>query len=124
MDLNLSARLTPNHQIRSKSQNQREKIDTKEKHLEVPKIQINSNLLAEKESNANENIFTEDTEMQLSSAQYQDSDSSFLPGLGQKLKVETTFKFEKDAFIKDTSLRYNPWSKTILGFNFFVNNYK
>ena len=28
---------------------------------------------------------------------------------------QLTFEFEQDAFIKDTSLRYNPWSKTILG---------
>jgi hypothetical protein len=31
------------------------------------------------------------------------------------LLPQLTFQFEQDAFIKDTSLRYNPWSKTILG---------
>ena len=31
------------------------------------------------------------------------------------LAPQLTFQFEQDAFIKDTSLRYNPWSKTILG---------
>jgi hypothetical protein len=40
---------------------------------------------------------------------------NFLPQLNKKLTVEPTFKFEQDAFINDTSLRYNPWSKTILG---------
>lgn len=31
------------------------------------------------------------------------------------LAPQLTFQFEQDAFIKDTSLRYNPWSNTILG---------
>jgi hypothetical protein len=38
-----------------------------------------------------------------------------LPELNKKLKIETTFDFEKEAFIHDTALRYNPWSKTLLG---------
>lgn len=35
--------------------------------------------------------------------------------LNENLNVESTFDFENDAFIKNTDLRYNPWSKTILG---------
>ncbi len=35
--------------------------------------------------------------------------------LNENLNVESTFEFEDDAFIKNTELRYNPWSKTILG---------
>ena len=35
--------------------------------------------------------------------------------LNENLNVESTFDFEDDAFIKNTELRYNPWSKTILG---------
>ncbi len=38
-----------------------------------------------------------------------------LPQLNQKFNIETTFDYEADALINDTSLRYNPWSKTILG---------
>ena len=41
-----------------------------------------------------------------------------LPKLRDKLRFEETFEFEDDAFIRDTSLRYNPWSKTILGESF------
>ena len=43
-----------------------------------------------------------------------------LPLISKNLNVELTFDYEQDAFIKDTSLRYNPWSKTILGFDIFV----
>jgi len=119
MDQNLSARLTPNHQMRSKSQNQPEKINSKAKNLEVPEIQINS--LNEKfsVSNSTENFFGVETETHSTLFQNLDTDSCFLPGLDNKLKIETTFKFENDAFIKDTTLRYNPWSKTILG-KFFL----
>jgi len=44
------------------------------------------------------------------------ADEHFLPKIKNKiLNIESTFEFENDAFLKDTSLRYNPWSKTILG---------
>lgn len=42
-------------------------------------------------------------------------DMKLMNKLNQKLKLEETFLFEDDAFIKNPSLRYNPWSKTILG---------
>ncbi len=35
--------------------------------------------------------------------------------LNKNLNIEPTFEYDEDAFINDTSLRYNPWSKTILG---------
>jgi hypothetical protein len=37
--------------------------------------------------------------------------------LNKELKFELTFNYDNDAFIQDPSLRYNPWSKTILGKN-------
>ena len=36
--------------------------------------------------------------------------------LNENLNIEPTFEYEDDAFIRNTDLRYNPWSKTILGF--------
>ena len=46
-----------------------------------------------------------------------ETNRSFLPlaELSKKLTLKPTFEFEKDAFVNDTSLRYNPWSETILG---------
>jgi hypothetical protein len=38
-----------------------------------------------------------------------------LPELNKKFPIEPTFDYDTEAFIKDTGLRYNPWSKTILG---------
>lgn len=35
--------------------------------------------------------------------------------LNENLDIEPTFEYEDDAFVKNTDLRYNPWSKTILG---------
>ncbi len=52
----------------------------------------------------------------LESARSRNTDEHFLPKIKNKiLNIESTFEFENDAFLKDTSLRYNPWSKTILG---------
>ena len=45
-----------------------------------------------------------------------------LPKLGRTLSVDPTFEFDEDAFVNDISLRYNPWSKTILGKNSTVNS--
>ena len=38
-----------------------------------------------------------------------------LPVLNKTFKIENTFEYESDAFINNTQLRYNPWSRTILG---------
>lgn len=38
-----------------------------------------------------------------------------LPRLKKQLSVDETFDFENDAFVNNTGLRYNPWTKTILG---------
>ncbi len=38
-----------------------------------------------------------------------------LPELNKKFPIEATFDYENEAFINNTGLRYNPWSKTILG---------
>ena len=46
---------------------------------------------------------------------FNSNEENFLPQLSKKLTIEPTFKFEQDAFINNTSLRYNPWTKTILG---------
>ena len=35
--------------------------------------------------------------------------------LNADLKLEETYKFDEEAFVKNPSLRYNPWSTTILG---------
>jgi hypothetical protein len=117
MEPSFSARITPNQQMRPKSQNQKERINIKARHLEIPEIKFNSNSLNEKVSisNSDEGFFREETELPLSSLHNLDLENCFLPGLDRKLKIESTFKFENDAFIKDTTLRYNPWSKTILG---------
>ena len=37
--------------------------------------------------------------------------------LKKQLSVDETFDFEDDAFVNNTGLRYNPWTKTILGIN-------
>lgn len=47
--------------------------------------------------------------------QFVDEDKLILPKLNKNFKIESTFEYEKDAFVNDTQLRYNPWSKTILG---------
>jgi hypothetical protein len=53
---------------------------------------------------------------ELETARSGNADEHFLPKIKNKiLNIESTFEFENDAFLKDTSLRYNPWSKTILG---------
>jgi hypothetical protein len=51
----------------------------------------------------------------IDSQQMAKSYDHLLPELNKKLNIEPTFEYEDDAFIKNTSLRYNPWSKTILG---------
>ena len=43
------------------------------------------------------------------------SEFGLVKKLNADIKFEDTFTYEKDAFIKNPSLRYNPWSKTILG---------
>lgn len=37
--------------------------------------------------------------------------------LNADLKVEDTYTYDKEAFVKNPALRYDPWSKTILGKN-------
>lgn len=37
------------------------------------------------------------------------------PKLKKQLSVTETFQFDEDAFVNNIGLRYNPWSKTILG---------
>lgn len=39
----------------------------------------------------------------------------YLPRLKKQLSVASTLEFDDDAFVNNTDLRYNPWSKTILG---------
>lgn len=38
-----------------------------------------------------------------------------LPALNKTFDVGNTYNYEPDAFVKNVNLRYNPWSKTILG---------
>lgn len=46
---------------------------------------------------------------------YQGLPPQLFTALNENLNIELTFEYEQDAFIKNTDLRYNPWSKTILG---------
>ena len=46
---------------------------------------------------------------------YQGVPAQLFTALNENLNIELTFEFEADAFVKNTALRYNPWSKTILG---------
>jgi hypothetical protein len=43
------------------------------------------------------------------------ADFGLVKKLNSNLKLEETFTFEKEEFVKNPSLRYNPWSKTLLG---------
>ena len=43
------------------------------------------------------------------------ADFGLVKKLNSNLKFEETYTFDKEAFVKNPSLRYNPWSKTILG---------
>ena len=109
MDQNLSARQTPSLHLRLKSNTHQNKSNINQKHLQVPIINVENTTENLKTFESNE----DETELPVSSMQ--NLDICFLPGIDKKLTVESTFKYENDAFIKDTTLRYNPWSKTILG---------
>ena len=129
MEHNLSARQSPSHHhhhnARSKSQTShpvKSGAKLNINSLAVPSIHVNSNLAEDgalKTDTVQETVTQslDDQSEVLLPFEYLDSDCCFLPGLEKKLSVEQTFKYESDAFIKDTSLRYNPWSKTILGSN-------
>ena len=44
-----------------------------------------------------------------------EANSTLISCLNENLNIVATFDYADDAFINDTSLRYNPWSRTILG---------
>lgn len=77
---------------------------TSNKSLVVPSIELNSQ--------SYDNLL--DSSSLLISAN-ENNEENLLHKLNEKLKFESTFNFENDAFVNDTTLRYNPWSKTILG---------
>jgi WD40 repeat protein len=55
------------------------------------------------------------------------ADFGLVKKLNSNLKLEDTYTFDKEAFVKNPSLRYNPWSKTLLGIfiqeSFLLFNY-
>ncbi|CAF0765559.1 unnamed protein product [Brachionus calyciflorus] len=94
---------TPNPSLRSTPHkmftNTPELKITSEKALIVPKIEINSKPEQEEKIENSEPIVTDIQ----------------LPVLSQRFNLEETFTFSAEDFINDTTLRYNPWSKTLLG---------
>lgn len=68
------------------------------------------------EENQSEEIFNE-TETNYDQIPTSQKNDKMVTRLNRDFQLELTFNYDNDAFIKDPSLRYNPWSKTILGKN-------
>lgn len=116
-----SIRATPNKLISSSFIQDSKIINSSLKEIVIPSIEVNSNSILNTQSfNTQSNEPSEPVEhFDLTdlnhSSMLEQSTEAFFPKINQRLNVESTFNFENDAFVKDTSLRYNPWSKTILG---------
>lgn len=63
----------------------------------IPKIDLSP---GEQSNNQNDDIINSNGQISLSS---------------NRFEIEETFTFDANELINDTSLRYNPWSKTLLG---------
>jgi hypothetical protein len=50
------------------------------------------------------------------------ADFGLVKKLNARLNFEDTFNYEKEAFVKNPTLRYNPWSKTLLGIALFFKS--
>jgi hypothetical protein len=93
-------------------------------NLLIPSIEINSsselghagsrlNEHQQQDFSDNETAMTDGEDVEFKVENYKEF--CILPEINRKLQVENTFEYESDAFVRDTKLRYNPWSKTILG---------
>ena len=67
------------------------------------------------------NISDSKKQMTVDDGEYQDSSLGMVKKLNACLNLEDTFNYEKEAFIKNPLLRYNPWAKTILGKFIYLN---
>jgi hypothetical protein len=64
------------------------------------------------------NLFDSIKQRDFDKVEYPENSDSLVKKLNSSLNLENTFNYEKEAFIKNPSLRYSPWSKTILGIVF------
>ena len=89
-------------------------IESESGPIKKESTEINKKLILEKEifDSSGENYF--DIPGFTTSA-----DFGLVKKLNARLNLEESFNYDKEAFIKNPNLRYNPWSKTLLGNVYF-----